>query len=75
MYKRQLRLGELPPSVAPQVRLHSEIQEMIVEAGLTGDKELALQAFLLDPLIRDFDAGRQMFEEMCQAHGLFAPLS
>jgi len=66
-----LAFGELPPSVAPQVRLHSEIQEMIVEAGLTGDKALAWQAFLLDPMIRDFDAGRQMFEEMCQAQGLF----
>lgn len=66
-----LAFGELPPSVAPQVRLHSEIQEMIVEAGLTGDKPLALQAFLLDPMMRDFDAGRQMFEEMCQAQGLF----
>jgi len=48
-----------------------EIQEMIVEAGLTGDKELALQGFLLDPMIHDFDAGRQMFKELCQAQGLF----
>jgi alpha-galactosidase len=63
--------GELPASVASQVRLHSDIQEMIVEAGLTGDKELALQAFLLDPMIRDFDSGRQIFDEMCQAQGLF----
>jgi len=44
---------------------------MIVEAELTGDKELALQGFLLDPMIHDFDAGRQMFEELCQAQGLF----
>jgi len=66
-----LALGELPESVAPQVRLHSDIQEMIVEATLTGDKDLARQAFLLDPLIHDFDAGQAMFEEMCQAQGLF----
>jgi alpha-galactosidase len=66
-----IAFGELPPSVVSQVRLHSDIQEMIVEAGLTGDRELALQAFLLDPLIRDFDAGRQMFEEMCRVQGLF----
>lgn len=64
-------LGELPPSVAPQVRLHSDIQEMIVEATLTGDKALARQAFLLDPLIRDFNAGRAMFEEMCEVQNLF----
>jgi alpha-galactosidase len=66
-----IAFGELRACVAPQVRLHSDIQEMIVEAGLTGDRELALQGFLLDPLVRDFDAGRQMFEEMCQAQGLF----
>ena len=46
-----------------------EIQEMIVEAGLTGDKELALQGFLLDPMIHGFDAGRQTFEELCQTQG------
>ncbi len=63
--------GDLPPSVAPQVRLQSDIQEMIVEATLTNNKQLALQAFLLDPLVKDFDDGRKMFEEMCEAQGLF----
>ena len=66
-----LAFGELPPGVISQVRLHSEIQEMIVEAALTGDRELALQAFLLDPLIHDFAGGCQMFEEMCRAQGVF----
>jgi len=66
-----LAFGELPPAVLSQVRLHSDIQDMVVEAALTGDRELALQAFLLDPLINDFAAGRQMFEEMCRAQGLF----
>ena len=66
-----MAFGELPSSVSSQVRLHSEIQEMIVEAGLTGDKGLALQAFLLDPLVRDFDSGRRLFEEMCRAQQLF----
>jgi len=66
-----LAFGELPPGVISQVRLHSDIQEMIVEAALTGDRELALQAFLLDPLIQDFAAGCQMFDEMCRAQGLF----
>jgi alpha-galactosidase len=66
-----LAFGELPRGVLSQVRLHSDIQEMIVEAALTGDRELALQGFLLDPLIRDFAAGRQMFDEMCQIQGVF----
>jgi len=66
-----LAFGELPASVAPQVRLHSEIQSMVVEAALTGDKDLALQAFLLDPMVHDFSSGRQMFDEMCVALALF----
>ncbi|NLE77391.1 MAG: hypothetical protein GX605_11650 [Chloroflexi bacterium] len=66
-----LALGELPPSVAPQVRLHSDIQEMVVQAALTSDKSLARQAFCLDPLMPDFRASQALFEEMCQAQGLF----
>jgi len=62
---------ELPESVAPLTRLHANVQEMVVEAALTGDRELALQAFLLDPMIRDFRAGRHMFDELCAAQGLF----
>jgi len=64
-------LGALPRGIAATCRLHSEIQEMIVQATLGEDERLALRAFLMDPLIRDFDAGRRMFAEMCGAQGLF----
>jgi len=63
--------GDLPASVAPITRLHANIQEMVVEAALTGNRDLALQAFLLDPMIRDVRAGRLMFDELCRAQGLF----
>ncbi|MBU0490657.1 MAG: hypothetical protein KKA73_20945 [Chloroflexi bacterium] len=64
--------GDLPASVAPITALHADIQEMVVEAALTGDRDLALQAFLLDPMIRDFNDGRRMFDELCAAQDLFA---
>jgi len=67
--------GNLPESVAPLTRLHIDIQEMVVEAALTGDRDLARRAFMLDPMIRDFRAGRLMFDELCAAQGLFARFS
>lgn len=66
-----IAVGSLPKGIAATCRLHGEIQELIVQATLENDSHLALQAFLMDPLIRDFGLGRKMFAEMCQAHGLF----
>jgi len=66
-----LAFGNLPESVAPLTRLHVDIQEMVVEAALTSDRELALQAFLLDPMLRHFRAGRLMFDELCRTQRLF----
>ena len=64
-------VGSLPEGIAATCRLHSEIQEMIVQATLRNDRRLALEAFLMDPLIGDLELGRKMFAEMSQAHGLF----
>lgn len=64
-------VGPLPKGIAATCCLHSEIQELIVQATLQNDRRLALQAFLMDPLIRDFELGRKMFAEMCEAHQLF----
>jgi alpha-galactosidase/6-phospho-beta-glucosidase family protein len=56
--------GELPPPVAALVHPHVFNQEAIVQAGLTGDKDLAFRAFSNDPLVRRGPDARKMFEEM-----------
>ena len=49
--------------IAPQI----ELQEMIVEATVTGDRELAFRALLEDPLSPDDpEACRAMFDELCE---------
>jgi hypothetical protein len=64
-----MALAALPTSVVPVMRLHSDVQQMIVEARLTGKKDLTRQALLLDPSVRDFDHGCRVYEERCQAGG------
>jgi alpha-galactosidase len=43
--------GTLPRQVHSMVETHVDNQETIVEAGLSGDLDLAFQAFLNDPLV------------------------
>jgi alpha-galactosidase len=59
--------GELPLPVAALVHPHVFNQEAIVQAGLTGDSDLALRAFLNDPLVGSGPDAREMFDEMFEA--------
>jgi len=65
--------GDLPAPIAALVHPHVINQEMIVEAALTGDKDLAFQAFLNDPLISHHPEARNIFEEMFEAQSRFLP--
>jgi alpha-galactosidase/6-phospho-beta-glucosidase family protein len=65
--------GALPPAVLNTIHPHVVNQEMIVEAALTGDRQLALQALLNDPLVRDFRTAPAMLDELLQAHAALIP--
>ena len=43
-------MGDLPPQLAALDRTNINVQSMIVEAALSGSKEAACQAIMLDPL-------------------------
>ncbi len=45
-----VHVGALPPSVAVLTNLTSQIEEMVVEAAITGDARLVFQAIAHDPL-------------------------
>lgn len=48
-------------------------QEAIVQAGLTGDKDLAFRAFLNDPLVSSGPDARVIFDEMFAAQRDYLP--
>jgi alpha-galactosidase len=45
-----LRVGALPPQCAVLTNLSAQVEEMAVEAALTGNRRLVYQAIANDPL-------------------------
>jgi alpha-galactosidase/6-phospho-beta-glucosidase family protein len=46
---------------------------MLVDAALTGDRQLALQAQLGDPLVHDFTIAPKLADELLAAHADLLP--
>jgi galacturan 1,4-alpha-galacturonidase len=62
--------GRMPPGAEAWVSRAVSNQELITEAALTGDRHLAFQAFLNDPLMSlTTDRAWKMFSEMLRATG------
>lgn len=58
-----LRMGALPPVVAALCRREADLVELVVDAAVTGDRHLALQALALDPMVGDLDLARALLED------------
>jgi alpha-galactosidase len=66
-----IHVGPLPEPVAATLRQHITVQELTVEAALTGDRHVALQAFLQDPQILAFltpEEAVALLDELLEAH-------
>ena len=66
-------VGALPTGVLTTVQQHVANQELIVEAALMGDRSLVLQAFLSDPLVRDFPSAPRLVDELIEANIAYLP--
>jgi alpha-galactosidase/6-phospho-beta-glucosidase family protein len=66
---RPLSAGALPAGIAPMINRHIANQEMIIEAALTKDTDLAFQAFFNDPTNHlPIDASWELFNKMLEAN-------
>ncbi len=61
-------VGDLPEGLAALCNIQILVQELAVEAGVSGDRDLALQAILVDPVVHDMEAGKRAFEYLMEAH-------
>ena len=62
--------GQLPPAIMALTQTHVSNQEMIVEAGLTGNLDLAFNAFVKDPLVRmTLSEAKECFDDMFSLSG------
>ncbi len=71
-----VRVGALPPQLAGLNRTNVNVQEMIVEAALTGDIDAVHQAVMLDPLsaaVCTLPQIHDMVEEMLENQAQWLP--
>ena len=61
------------PHIIRMMQLIKEYEKLTVKAALTGDASIARNALLLHPLIGDYDACSDCFEEMKQVHSIYLP--
>jgi alpha-galactosidase len=62
-----LRAGSLPAGIDPLINQHSANQELIIEATLTANTDLAFQAFFNDPSNHlPLDDSWELFNKMLQ---------
>jgi alpha-galactosidase len=66
---RPLSAGALPAGIAPLINQHSANQELIIEAALIEDADLAFQAFFNDPTNQlPIDTAWELFNKMLQVN-------
>jgi alpha-galactosidase len=64
---RPLTAGALPAGIAPLINQHSADQELIIEAALSENTDLAFQAFFNDPATYlPIDTAWELFNKMLQ---------
>jgi alpha-galactosidase len=69
-------IGALPPQLAALIRTNINVQELTVEAALTGKREYVYHAAMLDPHTAaelDLDQIHSLVDELIDAHGDWIP--
>ena len=70
------KIGALPPHLAAMMRTNVNVQELVVEAALTGKREHIYHAAMLDPHTAaelSLDEIWAMVDELIEAHGDWLP--
>ena len=68
-----LRVPALPPAITAALNLQVAIQDRVVQAAVHGDRNAALQALLLDPLVTSYADAEKMLDELLAAHKDYLP--
>ena len=59
-------VGELPRGITAMLQQEAALQDMVVEAGLQGDYELAVQALSMDPMVPSPQVARALLDAMIE---------
>jgi alpha-galactosidase len=70
---RGLNVPPLPEPIAELCRRELALSSVVVDAAVRGDRELALQALLLDPMMNDIDRARAILEDFLITFSEYLP--
>nr|WP_256439585.1 hypothetical protein [Sporosarcina sp. 6E9] len=68
-----LALGELPRGIAAMCRTQVDVQHLVVDAGVRGDRGLVIQALLTDPNIPSANAALKIYHELMEINKPYLP--
>jgi len=61
-------VGDLPEGIVELVRREITVGQLCVDAAVTGNRNLALQCLLLDPVITDLDTARLILNDYLETY-------
>ena len=67
------RFPALPEGIAEMCRRELSLSALYAEAALHGDRGLALQALLLDPMVTDIDRARAILDDLLEEFAEYLP--
>lgn len=68
-----LHMGPLPETIRPLCQQAKAWESWTVEAGVSGDRQAALMAMLINPLVPSYDVAKALLDEMLLANKEFLP--
>ena len=70
---RGLSFPPLPEGIAELCRRELALSSLVVDAVIKGDRQLALQALLLDPMMNDIDRARAILDDFLTTFAEYLP--
>jgi alpha-galactosidase len=70
---RGMAVGALPGPVASMVQNEVEIQKLVVDAAVSGSRDLALAALLIDPVVNSARKAETLLDDILSSHAGYLP--
>ena len=68
-----VNVGPMPEPIAELLRREAALVEMVVDTAVSGDRQLALQTLLLDPMINDIGRARAILDDYLLSFADYLP--
>ena len=64
----------MPPAARGWLQMMKAMEECVIEAAITGDYGMVLEAFVFNPLVVSGSEGKRVLDELLVAHEKYLPL-